>query len=51
MEETVKAYNGISSYEIVKNDSASADGSKEVFCMDTDPVEYVASVMLELDSV
>lgn len=51
VEETVKAYNGISSYEIVKNDSASADGSKEVFCMDTDPAEYVASVMLELDSV
>lgn len=44
VEETVKTYNGISSFEITENASASSDNSTEIIYE-----EYVASVMLELN--
>lgn len=46
VEETVKAYNGISSYHITENASALSGSLAESACE-----EYTASVMLELDSV
>lgn len=47
VEETVKEYNGISSYEVVKHVSASLpENAKEMFCN-----EYVASIMLELPPI